>query len=85
MDRATDAEARETLSELSSWSLEKVMWLVRNMHNTVEKMRIAQDEMTLQVVRVQEILYDVLKAGQKSEETRKQIAACKDGDEAAEI
>ena len=85
MKRATDAEARETLSGLSSESLEKAMWLVRSMHNTVDNMRIAQDEMTLQVVKVQDTRFDLFKARQKAEETRQQIYFCKGGDEAAKI
>ena len=61
------------------------MWLVRNMHNTVDNMRIAQDEMTLQAVNVQTMMHDLLKAGAKAEETRKTNAACKAEDEAAKI
>ena len=57
LERATDTEAREALSGVSSESSEKAMWLLQNMHNAVDNMRIAQDEMILQELKVQETLF----------------------------
>ena len=81
LEKPTDAEAQESLCKLSSESLEKAMWLVRNVSNTVDEMRMVQDKMMRQVVQVQTWIYELLKAGEKAEETRKNIAKA-DGEQA---
>ena len=48
-------------------------------------MRIAQDEMILAVVLVQETLYNLLKSGQRAKETRKQVDACDDETQKVEV
>ena len=50
------------------------MWLLRTQNNTVDAMRLVQNEMMKQVLQVQMMLQELLKSGEKAEEARKKIA-----------
>ena len=61
------------------------MWLIREMHNTVEKTKIGQDEIALKVIMMQETLYSMLKVVQKAQETRDKMDTRDDSDTSAKV
>ena len=51
-------------------SVEDALWLTRDMHNTLWKLKTARDEVALQVVKRQETLLGVLEGAHQAQETR---------------
>ena len=79
----TDPDAMEELSVLSIAALERAMWLLKSQQSTVDIMCGQQDAVIKQVLEVQMVMQGLLKARQRAEEARKQIAKTDNEDEQA--